>query len=105
MNQNREPYLFGTHDLLVTQQRLRHGRLGYATNMGCIILRDLAGGFHYVPRVAAVVMDTVTVQNTAVETDVYNVPVAANSLIAGTHIHGAVNGIITNATAADTYIP
>jgi len=42
-----EPILFGTYALLVTQQRLRHGRVGFATDTARLVLRDLLGAFHF----------------------------------------------------------
>ena len=48
-----EPILFGTYALLVTQQRLRHGRVGFATDTNQFVLRDLAGAFRVFPGVIA----------------------------------------------------
>lgn len=41
-----EPILFGTYALLVTQQRLRHGRVGLATDTNQFIIRDVDGNFY-----------------------------------------------------------
>lgn len=52
-------------------------------------------------RSSDVVLSTVTVTNTVVETTLYTGILGADALNAGNHIRLHVNGIITNATAAD----